>query len=451
MNKGMMRLWGENGLLTVLAFVLLAGSLVFRWQYAVASSTTDYYLSWVVPEALARAPIGDIYAADAQQRMEAVLRETPAAGSQDRLEADAAVTAELYRNGAYSIHSPFLYSVMALLSRGDYEADRRVFIAFCIACFSAAVLLLGTVLGFGLPLSMLFLVFFNYQSAPLVSDMTVGNVNQVQLLQIALFSALLARAHRFAAGVMLGLGIMFKLNTAFLLPVAALAPLLDGEWRKGSRLLAGTAAGAAGAVFLSLASIGTWSMWGAFFRNLFARMNVPSLNGVCPLENGNYGLSMLLYRATNRDVSSLLAMLLLAAVAAVFLLTRRVAGRASDRERALQEAFLAAGAGSAIMLLSSPLVWLHYYLFLVPAALYLLRPAGDGGRVILRIAAGFALALLSTLVAMLLDDVLYEAIAVNAAALLLLLLILLERWLDRTSGAIMPAGAAAQEGASAND
>jgi hypothetical protein len=40
----------------------------------------------------------------------------------------------------------------------------------------------------------------------------------------------------------------------------------------------------------------------------------------------------------------------------------------------MHRAFAVGGGGCAIMLLSSPLVWPHYYLLLLPLSLYVMRP-----------------------------------------------------------------------------
>jgi hypothetical protein len=40
----------------------------------------------------------------------------------------------------------------------------------------------------------------------------------------------------------------------------------------------------------------------------------------------------------------------------------------------LREAFSAAGIGSAIILVSGGLIWIHYYILLIPLALFMIRP-----------------------------------------------------------------------------
>lgn len=68
-------------------------------------------------------------------------------------------------------------------------------------------------------------------------------------------------------------------------------------------------------------------------------------------------------------------LVLLAAFSWLVFATRR---EAPAVEPAVPNAFAAAGVGCALMLLSSPLGWVHYYVLLIPLSLYVTQPAADG-------------------------------------------------------------------------
>ena len=112
-------------------------------------------------------------------------------------------------------------------------------------------------------------------------------------------------------------------------------------------------------------------MWLDFLRSLTKTLGRTSY----PLETGNFSLSALLFGA-NRTSSVLITLVLLAGFSwLVFATRQRVPVEAPTVLWNEIDAFAAGGIGCAIMLLSSPLAWLHYYLLLIPLSLYLIgRP-----------------------------------------------------------------------------
>src|SRR5262245_32722080 len=127
-----------------------------------------------------------------------------------------------------------------------------------------------------------------------------------------------------------------------------------------------------------------------------------------------------------------------AVVAGIVWRTRRSrdgAGQPLTDERRLHDAFVATGAGCALMLLAGRLAWLHYYTLLLPLAVYLLRPdpTAEAGPVrgIARLVAIAGLVLLSGPVELASGDAFHESIVVNAATLLLAGAGLHDLWLQR--------------------
>jgi hypothetical protein len=90
------------------------------------------------------------------------------------------------------------------------------------------------------------------------------------------------------------------------------------------------------------------------------------------------------------------------------------------------------GLGCAVMLMSSQLVWPHYYVLLIPLELYLLRPLGWGDRpqrrLVVSILAAIGFCLLSWAMWHAMANMLQGSIAVNAATALLFILALCETW-----------------------
>jgi hypothetical protein len=111
-------------------------------------------------------------------------------------------------------------------------------------------------------------------------------------------------------------------------------------------------------------------------------------------------------------------------------------------------AFAAAGVGCALMLLSSPLAWVHYYVLLIPLSLYLIQPAPDreapplSHGVIAKFLAFVPLLMLSVLVQYNLSGIPWVLSAdFNCATVLTLALALLKLKIRRQRGSMsaMPA------------
>jgi hypothetical protein len=110
------------------------------------------------------------------------------------------------------------------------------------------------------------------------------------------------------------------------------------------------------------------------------------------------------------------------------------------------DAFAAAGVGCALMLLSSPLARVHYYVLLIPLSLFVIQPAPEGeapplpGGIIAKFLASVPLLMLSVLVQYNLSGIPRVLSAdFNCAAVLTLALALLQIRRQRGSTSAMPA------------
>jgi hypothetical protein len=272
----------------------------------------------------------------------------------------------------HSSATPFLYAVIGLVHSGDYERDLAIWQALSLAGFTLGLLVFARLLGLspaaGLALLLPCLVWLS----ALHSDLRVGNVNSFQLGLVGLVFWLQSRdaAARFGllAGVVTAMTVLFKPNLA---PVPLLllgAWLLRGQWRK---LLIGSA-GMVSGVLIALAwsavffgGVGVWIDW---LRDLQALMgnNFPS-------ESGNFNAANVLGLHFGGLSQAWLALALCALVLAFLWWGRRHAGAAEGlRERVEYGQLL--GLACVIQILSSPLVWVHYFVLAVPLLVVAFRP-----------------------------------------------------------------------------
>ena len=357
----------------LLASLLLIHSALFAWQYATQTPMVDFFVFWSVPHTLSTKPVASIYTEEGRRDMgsqmaaEAQLQSTP----ETQRQATFANMQDPLHNGKVDSHgSPFLYTLIGLMSSGDYDTDQKRFAIISGLCLAVSVLLLCRLLRFSLVSTILVMAFLASDFAPVVSDMGVGNLNEIQLFGVVLFIWLAGRSRYLPAGIAIGTITMVKPTTAIVLALAVLVGLADRDYRRLLRLLAGACVAGAGSIAVSALYFANPKMWIGFVRNLTDTLG----EGSYPLEKGNYGLAKLLFGGTG-PWPAIILIVLLAAFSWLVFSTRR---KGSAAEAAVPNAFAAAGVGCTLMLLSSPLAWVHYYVLLIPLALYVIQPALEG-------------------------------------------------------------------------
>ena len=424
-----------------LALLLLVLSLFNHWQCAVTTPTTDFFTFWGVPLVLRSNPVTNIYDAENQRAIASALIEkaaSPEISQKQKLATD--ITSRFYDRRVDATGSPFLYALVGILSTGDYEKDQRLFIILCFLCFIAAILLLCYLLKYSLVSAILLLIFFSSFYAPVLSDLQVGNTNQIQLLIISLFILLAAKSKPLWAGIIIGIGIMLKPNIFLIWLFYNIVMLTDKKYKQQIFLLLGTGAGVFLAALLSVIYFGKPAMWVQF------ALNLPAIVGVSyPIQNGNVGLPMIIFEFTTMRTAIIIGAGLVIAFTCMIILTRPKTPPGEENavlleNRLLYETIAVAGIGCAVMLLSSNLVWLHYYILLIPLVIYLLRPQAESQRRSYRRAAIqlvviAALLFFSTAMEFILNNMLYQAVAFNIATLLIVLSAFYELWSGRARSA----------------
>jgi hypothetical protein len=346
---------------------------MFAWQYATQTPMVDFFIFWSVPHTLFTKPVADIYTEQGRRDM----------GAQMAAEAESKSTSETQRQATYAnmqdpLHngrvdshgSPFLYAVIGLMSSGDYDTDQKRFAIVSGLCLAASVAMLCYLLRLSVVATLLLLAFLASDFAPVVSDLGVGNLNEIQLFGVALFIFFAARSRHLWAGIAIGMATMIKPTTAVVLVLAVIVGLVDRDYRRLLHLLAGACAAVLGAVAISGLYFGNPKMWVGFINSLSGTLG----EGSYPLEKGNYGLAKLLFGGAGPGAAMIL-IVLLGVFAWLVWSSRR---KTFAAEAAVPNAFAAAGVGCALMLLSSPLAWVHYFVLLIPLSLYVIQSVTNG-------------------------------------------------------------------------
>jgi len=293
------------------------------------------------------------------------------------------------------------------------------------------------------PLSaILLLILFSSLFAPVISDMGVGNINQIQLLIISLFILLAARSKPWWSGISIGIGIMLKPNMLPIWLFYNIALCIDKRYRYQLFHLLGTGFGILLAAILPVIFFSKPAIWFQFFKSL------PTLGGFSyPIQNGNFGLPVLIFELTAVHTAIIIAAVLISTFVWIMIGTRK---KTSPNARTLivaencllHETFAVAGMGIAVMLLSSNLAWLHYYILLIPLVIFLLRP--DEGKILYRplmqmaVQGGAAAALLlfSTVTPYVLWNTFSQAVAFSIATALLMVGTMYELWRIRSGSPV---------------
>jgi hypothetical protein len=270
--------------------------------------------------------------------------------------------------------TPFLYAVFRPFSTADYDGDLGRYRLLQLASMMAAVLIFGRLFGYSREASLAAILVFTVWFEPFSSDLRTANIGSLQLLSLAILTWLLKGRGNplrwLAGGAVLGFSVMFKPNIAAVMTLLVFTWLVNRRYLKLAFSSAGILAAVAAAFLYSSLVFGTFSCWA---RWLDALRQLPE--GIIRVEQGNYSFAMIVSGRLGLEHTYYVGILLFSA-ALIFLLR----GRGSGASGSLGDGKVTALA-LLIMLLSSGLAWLHYFILAVPAALLLLRPPGpDNGQ-----------------------------------------------------------------------
>lgn len=362
---------GDGSLHTiVLTFILLVVVCTSQWSYSRGFPGLDFYQFWIVPTAMREGEAVDRYAEPAvrqalgEKYFQRFRQDPP----------DRAAIVSTYRRNLETVGTPFLYTVFAAFAGNDYDFDFRHYQVLSTVALILATFVLCLLLGYTWLGAAVLLTLFCSAWEPMLSELRVANVNRV-LVFILCICAILRHPRcsplaRRAAGVLLGLSIMFKPvfvgSVVFLLWLS----VLRRRWREGILDALCVGAGIALALGASSAFFESWGVWPMWFRE-FSAMD----DSLIAAELGNYSPSLALAQWTglSRTTAGCGFGLI------VFALFTAAWWRTSARDEEPHELYLAEigailGGGILFFFFTSKLVWLHYPVLLIPLYALLLRP-----------------------------------------------------------------------------
>lgn len=368
----------KNPLSLILATLVLL-SLLGAWLYTKEAPGLDYYVAWVAADAVKNDTPHNIYEPASRYTLAVLYRnKADAVQNAPRQKQMAA-----YRRDLPMTATPFLYWVTGLLATGDYEKDLARWHTLSLILLTASMLVMCRLLGYNPATSFAILLPVVVWFTPFYADLRVANVNSFQLGFIALIMWLQSRQsnHRyvFATGLITGLLVMFKPNLA---PVALLLAggwAVRGQFMKLGISLWGMVTGAFTAVLVSSLWMGktmVWLDWWNFIRQV--------VDGGPGERGGNYALITQFSKGISPPGQLTVAILLSLLCLAFFWWGRRSAvvpesGAAKKQLELLENSCLIA-MGCIVAMLASTLVWLHYYLLIIPMLIVVFRPWQEPGR-----------------------------------------------------------------------
>ncbi len=342
-------------------------SLASLWDAGRRAPGIDFYQFWVGGQAVLLDDPADLYSVAGRSGIaEQYYRQAQQGPEKSRFRQAAA-----HRQALDTYATPFLYTVFALASPRDYAAAYTAFHLLSLLSLVLSLACLGRCVGASAEFSLALFVVVSLWFSPLLSDIHVANVNQIQLGLLAAFLWIRLKSGRPwrepCSGLLLGLGLAFKPNLLFVAVVLGIAWAFQGRRREliatGAGLVAGLlAAFAVASLFFDGAAC--WAQWFAALRAL--------PRAIIPVAAGNYAMGIPLSQGLGFDASWALFVAFLGATVVALWRGRK---RPADLG--------AVAAGCLLYLLCAPLAWLHYYLLALPALIFVLRHAA-GSRPMLR-------------------------------------------------------------------
>jgi len=340
--------------------------LVSNWNYAQRTPGVDYYVAWAAAHATRTGGNYQIYEREDQLRLGEDYRENALVeGSKSRRAAFARVPM------FWPTGTPFLYAAVNALSASSYQTSLTIWNALSLIGFSMAILLFCKLLGVSKTATLvIFLACLTWMNA-FHSDIRVANVNCIQLGLLAAVYYLLTRDAiticLAAAGFLVAMLAFLKPNLA---PVSLLllgAWLIRGQQRKFLVGFSGMVLGAlfsVGTASLFFGGVDIWFEWLDELREL-TRYTLPA-------DSGNFDVLQILHlpmEARGQTAAALAA----CALTLGFLWWGRRSNQPGPEREHIEYAQMI-GMGCLVHMLTSSLVWLHYFLLALPMIIVAFRP-----------------------------------------------------------------------------
>jgi hypothetical protein len=389
--------------LKVFCFTAAIFAIVQAWKLSERLACIDFYQFWTAGQVVRETQSEDIYATAERQRLGKLMLERAEveAGSSPQAKATSKrFQSARSRDVLETYSTPWLYTVFALASGGNYDKDQDRYLHFSLLCLVFGVAAISTILDFtpaagAIAVAVLVTWFF-----PAKSEMFVGNVNRVQLALLAFFLLIQSREswrwRHAAGGFALGSAVVFKPNLGFVALTLTLGWAVFKRYRKLLLESAGMVLGGLFSVAASAWYFRSFRPWLSWARELSRLMSEYDMS----VSRGNFSLARLVRDSVGEGVTSLFPILFFGVVVFVLVRSMLKAGASSvqsdgclDAKWDLHWDVLLVSLGASVSLLAVQLAWLHYFVLTIPAVLYLLRPTAStegtasARRVILRVIA----------------------------------------------------------------
>ena len=290
-----------------------------------------------------------------------------------------AIQRDFYKSGLDPTGTPFLYSVHGLLSLNDPRTSYWLFQYVSSIAFVIGIGLLG--LAFGLDpwqwlmaAGMLLLL-----SLPVMCDISVANVNRLQIFQIGLMGWLLVSTLKdrrlFWCGLIFGLATLYKPTVMFAGALLCLVMLIDRRFNQLGFFVFGAA------IALVVVIIGTaihldlsWFDWKNYVSKLWNRPLPDSI------QWANLASTSLVPQSMWRFATLSFTVVLSGLFCIRAWHTRNRSGHANPESPIGIRELTAVMSGLLVPLVAGPLAWGHYFTLAIPIGILLVVAGlrGDG-------------------------------------------------------------------------
>ncbi|HEX2834504.1 MAG TPA: glycosyltransferase 87 family protein [Thermoanaerobaculia bacterium] len=338
--------------LTILAAAIALHAIAVVWRQNAKAAGLDFYIYFVNAQLASRTDLENIYAPDVQDRVGEEYFERAQRGHSELRRYDAQ-----RRRRLDNVSSPFLYTTLRWVSR-DYDFALQQYHALVLLAFVIGVVLTGWRARLPFFATLFVLAGLLYWYRGLEADLRVGNVNALQLAAIGAMLVIGAR-NRFVAAIVFGALLAFKPNLLFVFLLLVASRVIVRDWRNLRKEIAGGAIGGAAAFAIASISYGSprvWLQWLTAANQFWHRLPTRMERNVAP--------ALPWFHEYGTWVSYAIAALLVTTVCVAIARRKRI------------DDLLIVAAGLLIYLLSATVVWLHYMVLAIPAALALLRGRG---------------------------------------------------------------------------
>lgn len=334
------------------------------------SPGVDFYQFWSVSANLDAIAEGRLYDPEFGQHLWDKDASNPKGDTKLSLAHHRRTTMEVYG-------SPLFYMFFAALSGLTYTNAFLVWSWITIGSLFASILLLCWQ-RLGLFTCLLLILFSLSFLHPFRTELSVGNVNALQMLLYAISGWFMAKENQresdwMIGGAMLAFLILFK-PTAVFVPVVLL--VFWAGFRMWRPLIYFTAGGTVSALSILLISSITfvnpriWLDWAGVIADY------PNFS--MKVKDGNFALVNLVHHVSGIDLGKLPILVMAALIFGTIGSARRKTKRSFNQADLMKTHPVLYALGLSLFLFGSPLVWFHYFVLMLPLFFQLLPDPKPG-------------------------------------------------------------------------